>query len=196
MLAFIPLTRVISIISVTYAVLVIILAAILGKGSVGDRLGVAFGFAAILNIVLIVLLQMGWRYLWRVLPQLSELIFPDLNGNWKMDIRYSLNGIEATVSATATIKQSILKLSMEVVSGNSESETLMMQPTKDPQSGRPQLHYLYRVTRRTVTSPGVDSYEGAAILKLDHKCESVFEGNYFTSIMSRGLFRLTRIDSL
>ena len=99
------------------------------------------------------------------------------------------NGV---VRANALIKQDLLRISMEVSSEDSDSETLMAYPKKDPESGRPVLYYVYRVVPKNIKADAGASYEGAAILKLSNLGLNKLSGNYFTSRRSMGYFELTR----
>ena len=83
-------------------------------------------------------------------------------------------------------------MSMEVRSQDSDSETLIAKPKKDPESGRPLLYYVYRVVPKQTTIEPRQSYEGAAILKFDETEDEFLSGNYFTSKRTSGRFMLKR----
>lgn len=157
----------------------------------------AFSGAVVLDFFLILACHLLWRKLWAAFPILNTMLFPDLNGEWRMKIHWSgVNergeSVNGTVNATANIEQNLLRLSMEVESRDSDSETLMTKPKKDPESGRPILYYVYRVIpKRTNATAGL-SYEGAAILKFDVGTKQRLAGNYFTSRMRQGYFTLDR----
>ncbi|KFN48494.1 hypothetical protein N790_01360 [Arenimonas malthae CC-JY-1] len=161
-------------------------------------LRVVFSLALLLDAALWVTAYFLWRKLWARYPILSTALFPDLNGDWRMAIQWSGvddKGIPAqgTVQATASIKQTLLHLSMEVESHDSDSETLIAKPRKDPESGRPMIYYLYRVIPRKTTAKVASPYEGAAILRFDAGPGPRLRGNYFTSRMRHGHFTLERI---
>lgn len=132
----------------------------------------------------------GWRRLWRWFPGLSERLFPDLNGRWAMTIHWNYKGQAGSQAAEAVVKQDLVRISMEVTAPNSDSQTLSVVPKRDPESGRPVLHYLYRVTPHAIGPDPTPPYEGAAILRLDQ--DKAMHGNYWTSSPSTGHFSLTR----
>lgn len=160
--------------------------------SASTALKVVLGGAGILELSLLIIVHIFWRKLWAKYPALNELLFPDLNGDWKMDISWTSEGKNGTVAATATIKQSLLSVSMEVRSSGSDSETIVVKTSKDSASGRPQIYYFYRVIPKYVDTHSSDPYEGASTLKLFTEEGGVLRGNYFTSRNTKGHFKLTR----
>lgn len=125
-------------------------------------------------------------------PMLNTLLFPDLNGCWRMQIHWVGPDKSGTVTAKATIRQDFLRISMEVASDGSDSETLVVKPKKDPESGRPILYYVYRVVPKKLSNETGSSYEGAAILKFEAAQTHRLSGNYFTSRKTVGHFILQR----
>jgi hypothetical protein len=197
MITLVPLRRIIVTIAVVYAVIISCLVAFSWKFSMHPSLlgslKVAISLGSGLNAILIILISFAWRYIWRKFPKLNTWLFPDLNGSWAMMIHWQGSDNEGEVSARAEIKQNFIRMSMEVISDRSESETLMAHPKKDPESGRPLLYYVYRVVPKRVDSESSHSYEGAAILKFSNNGE--LSGNYFTSQKTRGHFTLTRFNN-
>ena len=90
------------------------------------------------------------------------------------------------------IRQDFLKFSMEVHSKDSDSETLLAQPKKDAESGRPTLYYVYRVIPKRIVGKDHRTYDGTALLKLSPGNQVSLQGNYFTDAETRGHFRLTK----
>jgi SMODS-associating 2TM, beta-strand rich effector domain len=83
-------------------------------------------------------------------------------------------------------------VSMEVRSPKSDSQTLMAQPKKDPESGRPLLYYVYLVTPKAVGVNPSLPYHGAAILKFSETGGGELSGNYWTTQQTGGHFQLLR----
>lgn len=196
MLSLISPLRVISIVATGYAMLVVLclLAYMVWTSDVATwtALKVALSGALVLDIALFIGVHFIWKWLWAKYPILNTLLFPDLNGRWHMEIHWVGSEAHGKVSATATIQQDFLHISMEVASDGSDSETLMAKPKKDPESGRPLLYYVYRVVPKHITAHASQSYEGAAILKFDSTQAQCLRGNYFTSRKTVGHFVLRR----
>lgn len=196
MLNIIPPLRVISVIAVTYAVLVALglysYMAFDPGVTLWSAIRVALAGAFALDLALLAAVHFLWQRLWAMFPSLNTLLFPDLNGRWLMKIHWIGAKDSGSVDATATIKQDFLRISMEVRSDNSDSETLMARPKRHPESGRPLLYYVYRVVPKLTTAYAGPSYEGAAILKFDATQTDSLSGNYFTSRNTTGHFELQR----
>ncbi|MGP3618667.1 hypothetical protein ACTVZK_15420 [Pseudomonas aeruginosa] len=148
--------------------------------------------ASIYDLILLGFAHVGWRWLWRKIPLLSSVLFPDLNGEWRMTIHWSGVDGGGEVEASALIKQSFVSFSIEVQSDVSDSETLVVQPKKDSESGRPVLYYVYRVVPKGGRDAPAGSYEGTAILKFFEGDSHGLRGNYFTSRNTQGRFELQR----
>jgi hypothetical protein len=191
-----PLTRIVWVVAVSYAACVAAIVALIWKW--GDQptiwasVGIAFSGAAVLNAMLLFLIYVGWRQAWAMFPQLNRLVFPDLNGLWTMNIHWQNAEESGFVVAKAQIKQDLLRVSMEVFSRDSDSETLIALPKKDPESGRPILYYVYRVIPKFNKAGAGSSYEGSAILKISSVSFDRLSGNYFTSRRGIGHFDLSR----
>ena len=134
----------------------------------------------------------GWRRLWRWIPSLNRLLFPDIGGEWKIEIHWQRQGHRGVVDAEATVRQDFLRVSMEVRSPKSNSQTLIAQPKKDPESGRPMLYYVYLVIPKAVGANPSPPYHGAAILKFSETGGGQLSGNYWTTQQTSGHFRLSR----
>ncbi|WP_455809756.1 Cap15 family cyclic dinucleotide receptor domain-containing protein [Pseudomonas koreensis] len=172
--------------------IVITLALINPELSASDALKVVLGGAGALEVSLLVLAHFFWRKLWAKIPKLNEILFPDLNGDWNMNITWNSNGENGTVAAIATIKQSLISVSMEVRSKGSDSETIVVKTSKDSISGRPLIYYFYRVIPKNIDTDASLPYEGASTLKLFTEEGGILRGNYFTSRNTKGHFELTR----
>lgn len=200
MIGLLPLHRVIVAIAIAYAAIVALVVGLVWEFSPHPTLygsiKVALAGGTALNLALIALFSFAWRWVWSMFPSLNLLLFPDLNGRWNMKIHWSgpeENG--GIVAATAIIKQNLIRISMEVYSTGSDSETLIAHPRKDPESGRPILYYVYRVIPKQTHSDAGGAYEGAAILKFQNAPAGELRGNYFTSKYTKGYFSLTRAIS-
>ncbi|HEV2516050.1 MAG TPA: hypothetical protein VGV07_12425 [Devosia sp.] len=194
MLSLLPVDRVITVVAVAYAVTILLVVAIIltvfPSLSPWQTLTVAFSGATALQLLVLLVLNVAWKWVWSAIPALNQLLFPNIEGKWKMVIHWQREDRSGQVTATAVIRQTLLKLSMEVFSEGSESETLVALPRRDQESGRPMLYYVYRVVPKADKSDAGHPYEGSALLKLADK--NTLSGNYFTSQSTRGRFSLTR----
>jgi len=111
-----------------------------------------------------------------------------------MEIHWHGKGQAGKVDAEATVRQDFLRISMEVCSPKSDSQTLIAQPRKDPESGRPLLYYVYLVTPKSVSAEAGPPYHGAAILKFSDANGGQLSGNYWTNQQTAGHFVLSRGD--
>lgn len=193
-----PLLRVISAIAISYAILVtLVLFAywkIVDSPNLGASIKIALMGAFALDVALLAAVHVWWKWLWAKFPALNNLLFPNLNGQWRMKIYWVGDKVDGIANASATIKQNFLQISMEVKSDRSDSETMMARPQKDPESGRPLLYYVYRVIPKQVDVSAGAPYEGAAILKFEGVGTGTdcLRGNYFTSRRTKGHFVLER----
>ncbi|WP_409373261.1 hypothetical protein [Pseudomonas baltica] len=142
--------RVIGVVAVAYCICVIGLHFLFSECCpeyAPELFGMVLRGGALLNFVLLVFVYWGWGRLWASFHALNSWLFPDLNGEWDMTIHYRNNCLSGEVRTTAVIKQSWLSMSMsmEVLSHDSDSQTLAIVPKKDPESGRAQIFYFYRV---------------------------------------------------
>jgi hypothetical protein len=192
-----PIGRVIALTSGVYAVLVTLALALSWR--FGDQpptifgaIGFAFSGATPLQLALMALFYFAWRPLWRYIPILNRLLFPDIGGEWKIQIYWHQHGQQGVVDAEATIRQDFLRVSMEVRSPKSDSQTLIALPKKDPESERPLLYYVYLVTPKAVGANPGQPYYGAAILKFSETGGGQLSGNYWTSQKTSGHFHLLR----
>ena len=198
MIGVLPVSRIISAVAVCYAVLVALSAALaltFGGVDQGPRsvAALALSGGTLLQLIVLAILSVGWRWLWRALPFLNRAIFPDLNGEWEMDVHWRRGKKQGTVRAQATIRQDCLKISVDVVAPGSDSHTLAVSARKDPESQRPQLIYVFRVEPKGDASKPDLPYRGSAVLRhyREEECD-VLRGKYWTELPSHGDYELRR----
>jgi len=196
MIGLLPIGRVIASISVMYATLIVVAEAISWK--LGDHsqtilssIRFAFAGATSLQLLLLAWFYFGWRRLWRWFPVLNQL-FPDINGEWKIRIHWHGPEESGVVAAEAMVRQDFLRISMEVKSAHSDSQTLIAQPKRDPESGRAMLYYMYLVIPKAVRPNAGHPYHGAAILRFSGDDGGQLSGNYWTTQKTSGHFQLSR----
>lgn len=196
MITLLPVQRIIAIVAVLYATLFAIAVLALAAFNEGPFDWHIVRWAAAgampLQIGLVLWIWQGWRLLWRCFPALNRLLFPDLNGHWRMTIHYQRAGHQGVVGAEAIIRQDFVRLSMEVSSLGSDSQTLSATPKRNPESGRPEVHFIYLVTPHAVEAVATPPYSGASILRLSPSGPLTLRGNYWTSAQTVGHFELRR----
>ncbi|MFB9122508.1 hypothetical protein E2553_38285 [Paraburkholderia dipogonis] len=201
MISLVPLNRLLVAVAVIYAATVCIISGLIwmhsDEASLLTGWRVALGGATLLNILLVTLLRFAWKPIWQRVAILNKVLFPNLNGTWNMEIHWHnpVQGQQGVVKAKAVIKQTLTSMSMEVVSPGSDSETLIAHPKKDPESGRPQLFYVYRVVPKNKNLNSENEYRGSALLKFSDAGQGELSGNYFTDRLTKGHFSLTRAGS-
>jgi hypothetical protein len=194
MIYLLPMGQVLGAVAICYATLISLLVALSWKlygGSVWGSIGFAVSGATALQAILFVCFHVGWRYLWRQFPALNRF-FPDISGKWTIRIAWQMGDRNGNVDAEATIEQNFLRISMDVTSPDSESQTLIAQPKRDPESGRALLYYVYLVTPKARGTSTITPYYGAAILKFSDIAGGELSGNYWTTKQSFGHFLLAR----
>ena len=157
-----------------------------------EQLSLVFTASTVLNVVLALAVSWGWRRLWWCFPRLNEFFFPDLEGTWEVDIHWQWDDRQGDVRAQAEIRQTLLRLSISLESPRSVSRTLSVVPKRDPESGLPELHYLYSAEPTQGYEDDNPPHKGAAILRLGLQGRDVLKVNYFTDRASRGHFEMRR----
>lgn len=197
MINLIPISKIIAIIAVLYAAIIaaFLTALYTPDVSILSNIAMALKGATGLNLLLIFSFSFGWRWLWRTFPNLNHIFFPDLNGEWEMSIHWVSEKDKGIAYATAYIKQDFVNISMEVISEDSESSTLLAKPKKDPESGRPILYYIYRNTPTKKNGNKDTPYDGTAVLKLNHNDFKTLKGNYYTDRLTHGHYELKRTNT-
>ena len=190
-----PITQLIAWIAGLFAAIVVLISLLIGASGVAS-FETALKGVAILNLVLLGIAIGGWRTVWRCIPKLNDWVFPDLNGKWTVDIHWNWGNKSGEKTATAFIKQSLLKVSIELSSDESESETLIVAPHKDAQSSRPGLYYIYRNVSTAGAVKKQDPHIGAAILKVSQESHDVLRGNYFTDRSTNGQYTMRRAGEI
>jgi hypothetical protein len=196
MIQVLPVILIIRVIAVLYAVLcaIVFLSVIAYRGGTADiasEAALAFSGAGGLQLFLMAVFYSGWRLVWKCVPAFGDWIYPDLTGTWVMQI--SLVGPDQSdrlIAATAVVRQNLLRISMDVTAPDSTSLTLAAIPKKAAESGLPQLYYVFQVTTRPKGGKASETYQGAAILDLDHLGDGELRGNYWTTKPTTGSYRI------
>jgi len=198
-LTVLPVARIVTSIAIAYAVFLALFGSLFwwwtgGRQDALTIAGWAMTGSTFLNLVILYFLSIGWRKIWRKVPWLSENVFPDLTGEWDFELSYHGDFGEGTAFGRATIKQSLLKISIQVQTGKSLSHTLSVTAQMDAEAQAPLLQYLYRVNPEPVLGPAGMPYRGAAILHYV-KDDDLLRGKYWTERPTFGEYVLRRAES-
>ena len=189
------LTKTIVIFSALYAILLITALPFFNKDI---NITNILKYTASFELIIIYILFFGWKYIWKIFPKLNDWLFPNINGTWKVEIHWNWIQKDGTKKegikeGEVVIKQNFLTLSMELFTDESESETLVIQPKKNPTSGRLELYYIYRNTPIDKGDNKLQSHIGTAILKIAPHNNDMLQGNYFTDRNTQGLLKFKKI---
>lgn len=195
MISLFPFHTVATVIAIIYA-LFIAAATLLFNVTGLATFAVVFKGATAFSFILFVFIAFGWRALWAKYPILNRWVYPDLNGKWKVTIHWCWENQTGTKEADAYIRQNFVDISIELISDESESETLMVKSKQDSESKRPIIFYIYRnESKQGVASPQ-PPHKGAAILKISPTDTGRLEGNYFTDRATKGHYILERVGEI
>lgn len=162
-------------------------------------IGIARYFSAAVTIGLLLIGVAGETKLfpWLCRLPLLNLLLPDIDGRWQGTLqsnwpRVQQRSTDASLSPTnllavpveVTITARLFFVHVELVSASdyTRSRTLAVRPTRDPESGRLRLSYLFESTSKTPVHGDSAVHQGAAYLELhDEHTPPRLEGLYWTN---------------
>ncbi|ARE85379.1 hypothetical protein ROSMUCSMR3_03933 [Roseovarius mucosus] len=138
-----------------------------------------------------------WRKLWGFFPQLNSWVFPDLNGRWQTEIHSNIavmaahhldfastdpQTINTLVPGQFEIVQNWFRLFIRFDADDkySTSNTLVVEPRKDRESGRFTLTYVYKNETSAPQPTDEQFHFGAAHVEIDPNFKSM-RGCYWTN---------------
>ncbi len=167
MISLFPITKIIAALCVLYGALLAIIYAVTGASTLTENIISSFRYAVLFEMLVLGALLFGWGTLWKWFPLLNTLVFPDIRGLWDVEIHWVWDKKKGIKEGKVDIKQNFISVSIELFTDESESETLVVQPKRNPESGRLQLFYIYRNTPKNTASTQAKPHIGTAILKFD-----------------------------
>ncbi|EAQ23584.1 hypothetical protein [Roseovarius sp. 217] len=153
-----------------------------------------------------------WRKVWARIPQLNRWVFPDLNGRWGTEIHSNiaamaayhpdfantdLQTIRTPVPGEFEIVQNWFRLFIRFDSDDrySTSNTLVVEPRKDRDTGRFTLTYVFRNETPAPKPSDEQTHFGAAHVEIAPDFQSM-RGWYWTNRnASRGLNTAGKIEA-
>jgi hypothetical protein len=163
----------------------------LGPGGFTSALGAALRIALLVEAALWILLTFGWSYT----PGFKERVFPEIGGSWHGHIHYVREGASQSKPATLHIHQNLTSLRLLLETDESESQTLVARPERDPDFSRFKLFYIYENTRKEGMPGAGRIYRGTAFLVLPPGRPKQLSGSYFTEQGGVGTLEFARNDA-
>lgn len=189
MLGLLPVPKIIAVISGIYALLVFLISQFSPMS-----FAAVWRLSGLLEIVIFLFLMWGWQKVWKWVPKLNEWVFPDLNGTWDAKIEWVWGVQHGSAEGKVLIKQDFLRLSIELETSKSKSQTLAVATKRDPESKRPMVYYIYRCSTNQSRPQAEPMFDGAAVLFIGQENHSLLEGNYWTSRSTQGHFSFRRLE--
>jgi hypothetical protein len=138
-----------------------------------------------------------WRSVWRILPFLQTLVFPDLNGKWtgmliSTATDPSTGHSPPPIPIDVTIRQGLFSTSVSMRTGESTSHSTraFLEPFRD--TGRFRIWYGYDNDPQAQVRHRSSRHEGVAYLEMDAAQPDRLTGTYYTARKTTGDLKLTR----
>jgi hypothetical protein len=142
----------------------------------------------------------AWRWIWKKVPVLEKIIFPDLNGTWDCSIQTNWKDPKTNVSpgpidATVWIRQSLLTITVRQQTKESPSWSTRMFPYADVASDRYLLWFSYDNRPHANVASLSPDHEGVCWLEMSLNLDrNQLRGQYYTSRSTSGNMQLKRIS--
>jgi hypothetical protein len=182
---------------------------------VGVSVSLSLAVATVQFVVTLIVVTPLWRVLWWLLPKLNEWIYPDLNGDWDVELRSNWPRIDtllksasgelqptnfrtgdedvlpplSTQNMRARIRQSWSSMDMELWSSD------RVGPIKDSKTlvvepfrgnnGKHGLAYIFEQANKTDVVSDDTKFHGAAWIELDRDDPNVLCGTMWSDRMWR-----------
>jgi hypothetical protein len=184
-----------------------------------EEIGIAAGLSLTVAIVqfifMLVFITPIWRTLWKWVPKLNEWIYPDLNGDWDVELKSNYPRIDAllksakgvappvdfrsenesllpelgTYKMRARIRQSWAEIEMELwnpaIAGPIKESKTLIVEPFRGKGGRHGLAYVFEQTNETDVVSDDSKFRGAAWIERHRDDINVFCGRMWTDRMWR-----------
>lgn len=161
------------------------------------------GFARYLSAAVTIGLLVIWAagetkvFPWLCRLPLLNLLLPDIDGRWQGTLRSNWSRVQqrsadpslppadllaVPVEVTITARLFFVHVELVSVSDYTRSRTLAVRPTRDPESGRLRLSYIFESTTKTPVHGDSAVHQGAAYLEFHDEREAPrLDGLYWTN---------------
>lgn len=168
-------------------------------GAAVSPLGLVSPIVFFLGTVVVVILNQFWRPLWRLVPTLSRVMFPDLNGTWRGTVETTWvdsDGVSpGPIDVTIWVRQSLFAIRVQQRTNESGSWSQRVFPEADGEAGRFGLWYSYSNQPKATVSKTSAPHEGVARLELSWSAgEACLSGRYFTARETTGDINVVRVS--
>lgn len=157
--------------------------------------------ASIIGSVLVVMANLIWRGIWRAVPILNRVFFPDLNGKWEGSLQTTwvdpvTNQVPPPIATKVTIRQGILSITVKQRTDESDSWATRVIAEADADADRYRLWYSYSNKPKAAVSHRSCDHDGIAWLEVSLSDDpNELRGQYFTSRRTSGDILLRRVSS-
>lgn len=157
--------------------------------------------ASIIGSGLVVIANLIWRRIWRALPILNRVFFPDLNGKWEGSLQTTwvdpaTSQVPPPIATKITIRQGIMSISVKQRTDESDSWATRVIAEADPEADRYRLWYSYSNKPKAAVSHRSCDHDGIAWLEVSLGDDpDELRGQYFTSRRTSGDILLRRVSS-
>ncbi|KZL15841.1 hypothetical protein [Pseudovibrio sp. Ad26] len=153
-------------------------------------------FALVFEVVLLLSIMKGWRYIWKWFPILNHWIFPDLNGVWDVSLTWHWDGRIGTSNAKLTIMQTFDDIGFVMkTDNNSDSRTTLCVPQRNSAIDRIEITYSY-LAKNIHPENGITTHEGTAKLEVDINEHHKMKGIYYTDRGTCGTYNLIKMSDM
>jgi len=182
---------------------------------IGVSAGLSLTVALVQLIFTLVFITPIWRVIWRWMPKLSEWIYPDLNGDWDVELQSNSQRIDvlvnsakgdspsvdfrngdesvlpplATYKMRAHVRQSWAEIEIELwnprAEGPIKNSKTLIVEPFRGSGGRHGLAYIFEQTNETDVVSDDNKFRGAAWIERDRNDANVFCGRMWTDRMWR-----------
>lgn len=157
--------------------------------------------SSIIGSLLVVGANLIWRRVWRVLPVLNRVFFPDLNGKWEGTLQTTwvdpdTSQVPPPIATKVTIRQGILSISVKQRTEESDSWATRVIAEANSDADRYRLWYSYSNKPKAAVSHRSCDHDGVAWLEVSLGDDpDELRGQYFTSRRTSGDILLRRVSS-